>query len=77
MQWELVVALVIAIPLILFPVVFIWYLNIGGIAAAVRETRWRLTTRRKTTKLIEERLLQEREYEEALTTALKKHPWHE
>ena len=30
MQWELVVALVIAIPVILFPAVFVWYLNIGG-----------------------------------------------
>jgi hypothetical protein len=37
MQWEFIVALVIAIPIILFPAAFIWYLNIGGIYAAVRE----------------------------------------
>ena len=39
MQWELIVALVIAIPVILFPAAFVWYLNIGGMVAAVREAR--------------------------------------
>ena len=39
MQWELVVTLVIAIPVILFPAAYIWYLNIGGIFAAVKEAR--------------------------------------
>ena len=39
MQWEFIVALVIAIPIILFPAAFIWYLNIGGIYAAVKEAR--------------------------------------
>ncbi len=39
MQWELIVALVLAIPVILFPAAYIWYLNIGGIYAAVRKTR--------------------------------------
>jgi len=37
MQWELVVALVIAVPIILFPAAFVWYLNIGGIYAAVKD----------------------------------------
>ncbi len=39
MQWELVVALVIAIPIILFPAAYVWYLNIGGIVAAIKEAR--------------------------------------
>ena len=39
MQWELVVALAIAIPVVLFPAAFVWYLNIGGIMQAVREKR--------------------------------------
>ena len=39
MQWELIVALVIAIPVILFPAAFVWYLNIGGIVQAVREAK--------------------------------------
>lgn len=39
MQWELVAALVLAIPVILFPVAFVWYINIGGIVHAVREAK--------------------------------------
>jgi hypothetical protein len=35
MQWELIVALVVAIPVILFPATYVWYLNIGGIYTAV------------------------------------------
>ena len=41
MQWEFVVALAMAIPVILFPAVFIWYLNVGGIFTATKETRTR------------------------------------
>lgn len=43
MQWEFVVALVLAIPVVLFPVAFVWYLNIGGIAAMLKEARKRRT----------------------------------
>ena len=39
MEWQVVVALVLAIPVILFPVAFVWYLNIGGIVHTVREAR--------------------------------------
>ena len=46
MQWELIVALAIAIPVILFPAAFVWYLDIGGIVHAVREAR---TAREKAT----------------------------
>ncbi len=45
MQWEFIVALVIAIPIILFPVVFVWYLNVGGIYAAIKEARERRAKR--------------------------------
>ncbi len=41
MQWELIVALIIAVPIILFPAAFVWYLNIGGIYAAIKEARAR------------------------------------
>ena len=47
MQWEFVVALVIAIPIVLFPVAFVWYLNIGGIYAAIKEARARRVVREK------------------------------
>lgn len=39
MQWELIVALVIAIPVILFPAAYVWYLNVGGIYEAIRQAR--------------------------------------
>jgi hypothetical protein len=47
MQWELVVALVVVIPIILLPAAFVWYLNIGGIIQAVREARERRAAREK------------------------------
>ena len=39
MQWEVVVALIIAIPVILFPAAFVWYLNVGGIVQAVKQVK--------------------------------------
>jgi len=37
MEWQFIVALVIAIPIILFPAAFIWYLNLGWIFSRARE----------------------------------------
>jgi len=39
MEWQVILVLVLAIIIILFPAMFIWYLNIGGIYAAIRERR--------------------------------------
>ena len=39
MTVELIVALVVVIPIILFPAAFIWYINIGGIVQATREAK--------------------------------------
>ena len=36
MEWEFIVALVVIIPVILFPVAFVWYLNLAGVFAALR-----------------------------------------
>ena len=47
MEWQFVVALVIAIPIILFPAAFVWYLNIGGIHAAIKEARARRAAHKK------------------------------
>jgi hypothetical protein len=47
MQWEFAVALVIAIPIILFPAAYVWYLNIGGIYTTVKEVRTRRNAREK------------------------------
>lgn len=41
MQWQILLALVVVIPVILFPAAFVWYLNIGGITAALKEARMR------------------------------------
>ncbi len=47
MEWQIVVALVVAIPIILFPVVFVWFLNISGIKAAIKEARARRAVHEK------------------------------
>ena len=39
MEWVLIVALVVVVPIILFPVAYLWYLNIGGIYAAIKQAR--------------------------------------
>jgi hypothetical protein len=44
MEWQIVVALIVAIPIILLPVAFVWYLNMGGIYAAIKEARARRAT---------------------------------
>jgi hypothetical protein len=47
MSWEFITALVFAVPVILAPVAYVWYLNIGGICAAVKEKkRAKLAARR-------------------------------
>jgi hypothetical protein len=47
MEWQIIVALVIAIPVILFPVAFVWYINIGGIITAIKEARAKRIARKK------------------------------
>jgi hypothetical protein len=47
MTWEFFVALVILIPIILFPAAFVWYLNVGGIYLAIKEALERWAARRK------------------------------
>jgi hypothetical protein len=36
MEWTIILALVLAIPVILFPVAYVGYLTIGGALAAIR-----------------------------------------
>lgn len=52
MEWQLIVALAIVIPIILFPAAFVWYLNIGGIVQAVREARQARAAREKGTEAV-------------------------
>ncbi|UCH43633.1 MAG: hypothetical protein JSW16_03585 [Dehalococcoidales bacterium] len=52
MHWEVIVALIVLIPVILIPAVFVWYLNIGGIYHAVRQAvRERRAAREKEVQL--------------------------
>jgi len=42
MQWEFVVALVVAIPVMLLPVALVWYsLNISGLYQVIKDRRQR------------------------------------
>ena len=44
MQWDFIAAVVIAVPVMAFPVALIWYLNIGGMVAATRDAKARQQT---------------------------------
>ncbi|HEY98344.1 MAG TPA: hypothetical protein G4O16_09230 [Dehalococcoidia bacterium] len=74
MQWELIVILVIAIPVILFPAAYVWYINIGGLTNIFKEAREKRAARAGKTD-INNTVKQELEYEKALTETLKKYPW--
>ena len=39
MEATMIAALALAVPVILFPVALVWYLNIGGVVHAVREAK--------------------------------------
>jgi hypothetical protein len=41
MEWQIIVAMAIAIPVILFPAAFVWFLNISGILTVWKESRAR------------------------------------
>ena len=71
MQWELVVALVIAIPIILLAA-YIWYLHNSGIYAASKEEVAR-QSRKKNAKN-KKKLLQAQDYMDALAEAHKPYP---
>ena len=45
MEWQMIVALVIAVPVILFPAALIWFLNISGLWQVMKESRARAKRR--------------------------------
>jgi len=47
MAWQVIVALVVAIPIVLFPVAYLWYINVGGLYAAIQRGRERRAARRE------------------------------
>ena len=48
METGTIIGIALAVPVVLFPVAFVWYLNVGGLAQAAREVR-RAKAARKTT----------------------------
>jgi len=52
MDWEFIVALIVAIPIVLLPAVLVWYLNLGGIYAAFREARRKRSAQRARTGVV-------------------------
>jgi len=48
MEWQIVVALVLTIPVVLIPVAYVWYLNVGGIYAVIKNARERRVAGEKT-----------------------------
>ena len=58
MEWQIIVALVIAVPIILFPVALIWFINIGGIYTAIKEARVKRATKTEKVKPAEEMVKQ-------------------
>jgi len=51
MPLELMIALILVMPIIILFGVFVWYLNIGGIYAIVKETRQKRQAITKSKKL--------------------------
>lgn len=51
-----ILALALAIPVTLIPVALVWYINVGGIYAAIKETREKRLAGEKTLKLNKELL---------------------
>jgi hypothetical protein len=46
MHWEILIALIIAVPVILFPAAYLWYMDIGGIFSTYKAARARHAARK-------------------------------
>ena len=47
MNWQIFIAMIVAIPIILLPVACFWYLNFGGIFNTIKESMARRYSRNK------------------------------
>ena len=66
MQLEFIVALILGIPAILFPVALVWYLNIGGLYEVIQKLWWKRAIRYRG-----KRAGKERQHTEAQHVAIK------
>ena len=51
MTWQVILAIVLVVPIILLPVLFVWYLNAGGIVAAIKEAKAKRVAQKKSAKV--------------------------
>ncbi len=51
MEWYIILALVLGIPIALLPVAFVWYLNVSGLYQVIRDMRQR---RKRRARVLEE-----------------------
>lgn len=54
MEWYFILAIVVGITLITFPVAFIWYMNVSGLLQVMRDARQRQKRREMALKGAEE-----------------------
>jgi hypothetical protein len=47
LEWQIIVALAVMVPVILVPVMFVWFLNIGGLVTVMKRIRERQAAWRK------------------------------
>lgn len=50
MEWQFILAMALAVPLILFPAAFVWFLATSGVLTVIRDTRKRRVARGKLAK---------------------------
>lgn len=54
MEWYFILAIIITIPIIMFPIAFIWYMNVSGLYQVMRDARERQKRRAMALKGVEE-----------------------
>ncbi len=47
MEWQFIIALIVVVPIILFPAAFVWFVNISGLLTVIKESRARAKKRTK------------------------------
>jgi hypothetical protein len=47
MAWQIILAIVLGIPVILIPVALIWYINVSGIYTVIRQVQKRRAAQKK------------------------------
>jgi len=51
MEWQVIVALLVGIPVVLFPVMFVLYLNVGGLLIVLKGEREKRRVNKKSTEV--------------------------